>query len=477
MNNYFFKVKTILIFLYSVQGVFFNFIADSLIFIQKENLSYTEIGIIKLCMYPFSLKFFWAPFIDTYYVKAIGRRKTWIVLMQILLLFSVYHLYLEYDDMIRNKHIYLYTIICTLCLFFIASQDIALDGWALTLCRENCTLASICQTIGHKVGSIQSVLIFLQLNSTEFCNKWIFSEKRETPLISIQDYFLYIIIYVSVATVICIFFPESPDYIDDTKKVGQKVEDHGAINNTEVLGFETKDGYIHTHQEETKEEETLSLKENIKTFFKIVSLSHVRKYYFFVLLFRLSTIFFNEINGLKLIENGFQKERLAVLSIIVIPFELFAASALESKKDNFWIFIKSIFGLRICLYIADLLFVIYYKEIVNAFQLPINIDIIILGVITISSSILDTYIYSCLSGFLMSVCDKSAGATYITTLYSLLNLSYVFPRYFIFQLADFIPHATFGIACLVYSIFSYAYLTNKLLAIEQMGKSSWKIIK
>lgn len=33
---------------------------------------------------PFSLKIIWAPFVDTYYVKSFGRRKSWLVPIQLL---------------------------------------------------------------------------------------------------------------------------------------------------------------------------------------------------------------------------------------------------------------------------------------------------------------------------------------------------------------------------------------------------------
>ena len=173
MSYYFLKVKAVLILLYSVQGIVFSFLLDSLVFIQKKELTYSEIGLIKMCSYPFSLKLLWSPLVDSYYANFIGRRKTWIVPCQIVLTFFLYYLYINYELIIQTRNISFYSIICFLILFLLATQDIALDGWALTICRENSVLASACQTIGHKVGGIMSLLMFLQLNSVEFCNKWI----------------------------------------------------------------------------------------------------------------------------------------------------------------------------------------------------------------------------------------------------------------------------------------------------------------
>ena len=50
-----------------------------------------------------------------------------------------------------------------------ATQDIAVDGWALTLLSEhNITYASTCQSIGVHLGYSLSYTAFLPLNSPEF---------------------------------------------------------------------------------------------------------------------------------------------------------------------------------------------------------------------------------------------------------------------------------------------------------------------
>lgn len=40
---------------------------------------------MSLAGWPFSLKLLWAPFVDTLYVRSWGRRKTWLVPVQLLL--------------------------------------------------------------------------------------------------------------------------------------------------------------------------------------------------------------------------------------------------------------------------------------------------------------------------------------------------------------------------------------------------------
>lgn len=54
-------------------------------------------------------------------------------------------------------------------IFFAATQDIAVDGWALTLLsHDNLSYASTAQTIGLNVGYFMSFTVFLAFNSVEF---------------------------------------------------------------------------------------------------------------------------------------------------------------------------------------------------------------------------------------------------------------------------------------------------------------------
>jgi PAT family acetyl-CoA transporter-like MFS transporter 1 len=59
-------------------------------------------------------------------------------------------------------------------IFCAATQDIAVDGWALELLpADRCELASTCQTIGINVGYFLSFTVFLALNSSEFCSRYL----------------------------------------------------------------------------------------------------------------------------------------------------------------------------------------------------------------------------------------------------------------------------------------------------------------
>lgn len=63
--------------------------------------------------------------------------------------------------------------------FLAATQDIAVDGWALTMLKRcNVGHASTCNSVGQTAGYFLGYVVFIALESADFCNKYI----RTTPL-------------------------------------------------------------------------------------------------------------------------------------------------------------------------------------------------------------------------------------------------------------------------------------------------------
>ena len=82
------KAKTLsfLTLLYVVQGLPFGFQATALpVFLRQQGVSLTNIGLLGLLAAPWLLKVLWAPVVDRWWFTGFGRRKTWIVPMQIAL--------------------------------------------------------------------------------------------------------------------------------------------------------------------------------------------------------------------------------------------------------------------------------------------------------------------------------------------------------------------------------------------------------
>ncbi len=122
------------------------------------------IGFFSLVSIPYSLKIFFAPFIDSYGVpvltKIFGQRKSWIILSQIFLV--IFISLLGISGIANNL-----TAIATfsfLLAFASASQDIVIDGYRIELIKkENQGLAASFYVYGYRIGMLISGALALVL--------------------------------------------------------------------------------------------------------------------------------------------------------------------------------------------------------------------------------------------------------------------------------------------------------------------------
>ena len=159
----------LLVSLYSIQGVSFSFLMGTLPIMLKKHFNYTEIGIISFCSLPFSLKFLFSPIIDTKYIKAIGRRRTWILPFQLIAGLILYLIGVYYEDLATSKKLYTITAMFAAVFLSLAIQDVAVDGWAVTIVKEeNLPHSASCQLLGFSIGYFLGSSVYLAFNSVDF---------------------------------------------------------------------------------------------------------------------------------------------------------------------------------------------------------------------------------------------------------------------------------------------------------------------
>lgn len=62
-----------------------------------------------------------------------------------------------------------------------------MDGWALTmLSRENVGYASTCNSVGQTAGYFMGNVLFLALESADFCNKYLRVEPKDTGIVTLS---------------------------------------------------------------------------------------------------------------------------------------------------------------------------------------------------------------------------------------------------------------------------------------------------
>jgi hypothetical protein len=119
------------------------------------SLSYNANAIFALCSWPFSLKLLWAPIVDAVFIRKFGRRKSWLIPTQTIagLLMVLGSNFVERQlslgsatHISESFNVNGVTAFFFVLYFLMATQDIAVDGWALTMvgtvsvsCSRSCT--------------------------------------------------------------------------------------------------------------------------------------------------------------------------------------------------------------------------------------------------------------------------------------------------------------------------------------------------
>jgi hypothetical protein len=71
--------------LYFSQGLPFGFFTQALpVMLRQQGWALGEIGLSSLLALPWALKFLWAPLVDRHSLPELGRRRSWILPLQVL---------------------------------------------------------------------------------------------------------------------------------------------------------------------------------------------------------------------------------------------------------------------------------------------------------------------------------------------------------------------------------------------------------
>ncbi|MBI5544194.1 MAG: MFS transporter [Deltaproteobacteria bacterium] len=138
--------------LYFSQGLPFGFFTQALpVMLRKQGHSLEEIGLLSLLAAPWALKFVWAPAADRYWWPRIGRRRSWILPLQLLSVLTLGVLALGP----AAASVPLLMAAVLLLNLLAATQDISTDGLAVDiLAPHERGLANGLQVAGYRVGMI-----------------------------------------------------------------------------------------------------------------------------------------------------------------------------------------------------------------------------------------------------------------------------------------------------------------------------------
>ncbi|KAH9819931.1 acetyl-coenzyme A transporter 1-domain-containing protein [Melampsora americana] len=407
------KAMVLLVVLYMLQGIPVGLAFGSIPFLLRARLSYSQIGLFSLASYPYSLKLLWSPIVDSIYLSQIGRRKSWIIPVQALVGLMLWWLGNHVSVLMEADvpDVKTLTLLFFTLVLFAATQDIAVDGWALELLsKDNLSYASTAQTVGLNIGYFLSFTVFLAFNSLEFSNnRWraLFGLTVQSyPIITLSGYLKFGGICFLIVTFYLTFF---------------QTEDKVKSNSTESK---------------------MNVKKVYQIMFEICKLKHVQSFIFLHLIVKFGTSVNDSVTSLKLLEKGLSKEDLALSVLIDFPFQIFLGyfAAKWSNGDKPlrpWI-VAMWFRLFFATWGIGLVYFFPQSK-------PLSTSYFILVIIsTVISSFASTVQFVGISAFHTQIADPLIGGTYMTLLNTVSNLGGTWPKYFVLKGVDYFTEAYCG---------------------------------
>ncbi|EON99094.1 putative acetyl-coenzyme a transporter 1 protein [Phaeoacremonium minimum UCRPA7] len=395
----------LLVLLYFLQGVPLGLATGSVPFLLKNHMSYGEIGVFSLASYPYSLKLLWSPIVDAIWSPKVGRRKSWILPIQFLSGIGMLYLGSVVEGMMAavgkpgGPTVWNFTGWWFFLVLMCATQDIAVDGWALTLLTPgNISYASTAQTVGLTAGQFLSYTIFLAFNSKDFANRYFRTEPLDYGLISLGGYltfagWAYIVVTIGLA--------------------------------------------IMKREEKTRNED--GIWDVYKIMWGVLKLKNIQTIIIVHLIAKIGFQANDGVTNLKLLDKGFGTDNMALTVLIDFPFEMslgYYAGKWSQQYTPMRLWCWGFAGRLVAALFAQFTVIIFPAEGVT----PWYLVVVILE--HIFSTFMNTVMFVAVAAFHARIADPVIGGTYMTLLATVSNLGGTFPRFFVLKMVDAFTAAT-----------------------------------
>ncbi|KAH7381640.1 acetyl-coenzyme A transporter 1 [Pyrenochaeta sp. MPI-SDFR-AT-0127] len=396
----------LLVLLYFLQGIPMGLAHGSVPFLLKNNVSYSAIGVFSLAAYPYSLKLLWSPIVDAVWSPKVGRRKSWILPIQTISGFSMIWLGKNINRMMKEAGendgaVWNFTWWWFALVFLCATQDIAVDGWALTLlAKENLAYASTAQTVGLTAGQFLSYTVFLAFNSKDFANKWFrpLGSPGQTGLMELDGYltfwgWAYLVVTFGLAVM----------------------------------------------KKEDRDRNGDSIKEVYKTMWGILKLKNIQSFIIIHLIAKIGFQANDAVTSLKLLDKGLKQEQLSLVILIDFPVEVFLGYYIGKWCQSYppmhiwcWSFVGRLVAAGFAQFVVS---IFPAGGATSSFLLLVIAEHVL-------STFMNTVMFVAVSAFHAKISDPVIGGTYMTLLATVSNLGGTFPRYFVLKAVDIFTSAT-----------------------------------
>ena len=378
--------RSVILLVFIVIGVITSYQAAIILDLQEMKATFDDQANFSFSGYPYLFKILFAPFIDIYFIRMIGKCKTWIVSACIVLTAMFICMAPYANTLVDPQRVGLLTLIWFVINLVTVFMGIAAEMFIVKIFdADDKSKGSMLLDMGWTIGGFFSYNLFVPLNSVNWLNKYIYtSNPVTTPIISHSAMILFMAVCTSTYGILIFLF------------VGEKmIEDH-----LERPSFPTL------------------FKRVIRFFTK----ETMRNFLIFMALMKVFRSFINDTIGLKFISHNISKTTIVNIDTVTFPLYilfslLFMKFMVKGKIMRWygWMLVYTMF-LLISSYLA-------LKD------LEVNQDI---GRTTWILFILSVLGRLCvegpfLMGFINLITPEEIGSTFITFMMCWNNFSYAVP--------------------------------------------------
>ena len=371
----------LLVLLYFLQGIPMGLAQGSVPFLLKDYFSYGQIGIFSLAAYPYSLKLLWSPIVDAVWSRRLGRRKSWITPIQTISGFSMIYLGGKIDSLMKKASandgagVWGFTGWWFLLVFLCATQDIAVDGWAISLLSiQNISYASTAQTVGLTAGSFLSHTVFLAFQAPDFANRYFRTIPRDYGVITLGGYMTFWGWAYLVATIGIVFLKKE-------------------------------------HKDQIRE----SIKDVYVSMWQVLRLRNILTIIVIHLIAKIGFVTNDAVTNLKLLDKGFGQASLALVILIDFPFEIslgYYAGKWSTEYTPFRVWCWAFVARLAAALFAQATIMIYPEGLEG----PPTWYMLVVIVEHVYSTFMNTVMFVAISAFHAKIADPTIGGTYMTLL-------------------------------------------------------------
>ena len=294
------------------------------------------------------------------------------------------------------------------CLNFLAAtQDIAVDGWALTMLKKrNVGHASTCNSVGQTAGYFFGYVVFMALESKDFCNTYLGLElEGEGGLVTLSGFlWFWGLVFLSTTTLVALFKTETRE------------SSHSPA-----------------------EQEELSVGQTYKLLLEILKMKPIQILGAILMTVKVAFAACDAVSSLKLIDAGVPKDKLALLVVPLVPLQIIlplVISKYTTGPKPMAVYLKAIpYRLGLTLVAASLVYLTPFFVNPTTGQFPLYYYLMLI----INYSLYQITLYSmfvAIMAFFAKISDPAVGGTYMTLLNTVCNLGGNWPTTIMLWLVD-----------------------------------------